>query len=217
MNKEDLKHLIKNIPTDICIKHKGEYIKYKDNYNPSFGMGEYFFVRGLKYKTKELCEYVESKKDTELLKELEIKLKTFTEWFEINKEVIKDKDIIEANAIFLTWLEILGVTAEPKTKDKEIKVVGLTEREKEYYERAIANEMAKKTETGYKWLYNNGSKASLIYFLNKIFSPNGTKQIPFTRLGNLWGRSRLDSALDKAINVKDPQPWRTDIDRIFTN
>ena len=217
MNNEDLKYLIKKIPTYICLKCKGEYVKYKDNYNPSLGMYDYFFIWGLKHKTKELCEYVESTNNPKLLNELEIKLRTFTEWFEINKEVIKDKDIIEANAIFLTWLEILGVTASPPKKNKKTKVEELTEREKKYYERAITNGMAEKTEEGYKWLYNNGSKASLAYFLYKVFNPNSTGQIPYKRLNKLWNVTRLDSSMTNMLDARQPQKWRPAIDILFTN
>lgn len=92
----------------------------------------------------------------------------------------------------------------------------LTKDEALYYNKAIKKKMAQESENGYKWLYNNGSKASLAYFLNKIFNPDGTGQIPFKKLDALWGVSRLDSALDKAINVKNPQQWRIDIDKLFT-
>lgn len=92
----------------------------------------------------------------------------------------------------------------------------LTKEEALYYNKAIDNKMAQESDNGYKWLYNNGSKASLAYFLNKIFNPDGTGQIPFKRLDVLWGVNRLDSALDKAINAKKPQQWRTNIDKLFT-
>lgn len=92
----------------------------------------------------------------------------------------------------------------------------LTKEEALYYSKAIENKMAQDSGNGYKWLYNKGSKASLAYFLNKIFNPDGTGQIPFKRLDVLWGVNRLDSALDKAINAKKPQQWRTNIDKLFT-
>lgn len=114
--------------------------------------------------------------------------------------------------------------ALPQTEPQQITKIGvknnslskLTKAEVEYYVKAVKSGMAEKTEDGYKWKYNNGSKASLAYFLDKIFNPDGTGQIPFTKLNVLWGVSRLDSALDKAINAKNPQQWRTDIDKLFT-
>ena len=91
----------------------------------------------------------------------------------------------------------------------------LTEREKQYYEKAITQGMAIKTESGYKWLYCSGSKVSLVYFLSKVFCPKGVEQIPFKRLNNLWGVSRLDSANDQLANAKKPQQWRQHIDNLF--
>lgn len=114
--------------------------------------------------------------------------------------------------------------ALPQTEPQQITKIGvknnslskLTKAEVDYYGKAVKSGMAEKTEDGYKWKYNNGSKASLAYFLNKIFNPDGTGQIPFKKLDVLWDVSRLDSALDKAINAKNPQQWRTDIDKLFT-
>ena len=91
----------------------------------------------------------------------------------------------------------------------------LTEREKQYYEKAIKQGMAIKTDSGYKWLYCSGSKVSLVYFLSKVFCPKGVEQIPFKRLNNLWGVSRLDSANDQLANAKKPQRWRQHIDNLF--
>ncbi|MGN1034474.1 MAG: hypothetical protein ACI4PK_02660 [Oscillospiraceae bacterium] len=64
----------------------------------------------------------------------------------------------------------------------------LTKEEALYYNKAIEKGLAQGSDNGYKWLYNKGSKASLAYFLNKIFNPNGTGQIPFKKLGSsdIW-------------------------------
>lgn len=93
----------------------------------------------------------------------------------------------------------------------------LTKDEALYYNKAIKKKMAQESENGYKWLYNNGSKASLAYFLYKLFNPNGTGQIPYQRLNKLWNVKRLDSALSQTLNAKHPQRWRTQIESLFTN
>ena len=72
-----------------------------------------------------------------------------------------------------------------------------------------------KTATGYKWLYNSGSKASLAYFIMQVFSPDNTKQIPFKALGQLFDVTRLDRALDQATTAKKPQQWRGAIDNLL--
>ena len=73
--------------------------------------------------------------------------------------------------------------------------------------------MAEKTEDGYKWKYNNGSKASLAYFLYKLFNPNSTGRIPFKKLNAIWGVTRLDSALNQVISGR--QKWKDEINNFF--
>lgn len=104
---------------------------------------------------------------------------------------------------------------DTEANEKDLKK--LTEREIKYYGKAIEAGMAKKTEVGYKWLYNKGSNASLAYFLYKLFDQNGTGRIPFKRLGELWSVNRLDTALGQALNPKKyKQSWRTQIENLFT-
>lgn len=115
--------------------------------------------------------------------------------------------------------------ALPQTEPQQVTPIGvnnnspskITQKEVAYYDKVVTSDMAEKTEDGYKWLYNNGSKASLAYFLYKLFNPNGTGQIPYQRLNKLWGVTRLDSALTQALNAKHAQQWRTQIDSLFTD
>ncbi len=91
-----------------------------------------------------------------------------------------------------------------------------TEREKKYFAKAIeAGLMEKKGDKNYKWLHNNGMKASLAYFLKRVFNPKGTTQIPYQRLEVLFGVTRLDTALDQVLTAKKPQKWIKEIDTIF--
>jgi hypothetical protein len=117
--------------------------------------------------------------------------------------------------------EAIPKTETPQNLDKEISKNDLPSRltkdEALYYNKAIEKGFAKENDNGYKWLYNKGSKASLAYFLYKIFNPNGMGKIPFKRLDMLWGVKRLDSALSQVIDAKNPQRWRTQIDNLFTN
>ena len=133
---------------------------------------------------------------------------------------IECKKYLEANIKAL--LEEYGLNSgEPQQMTKLVVDDNLpskiTKKEVECYEKAINSGMAEKTEDGYKWLYNNGSKASLAYFLYKLFNPNGTGQIPYQRLNKLWNVTRLDSALSQTLNARHPQRWRTQIESLFTN
>lgn len=91
-----------------------------------------------------------------------------------------------------------------------------TEREKKYFAKAIeAGLMEKKDDKIYKWLHNNGMKASLAYFLKRVFNPKGTTRIPYKRLEVLFAVTRLDTALDQVLTAKKTQKWIKEIDTIF--
>lgn len=136
----------------------------------------------------------------------------------IEKEKQNDK-LFEAMGVIEAYKEKMEEKEIPEQAPKPINTKPqqeeLTEREKQYYEKAITQGMAIKTDSGYKWLYCSGSKVSLVYFLSKVFCPKGVEQIPFKRLNNLWGVSRLDSANDQLANAKKPQRWRQHIDNLF--
>ena len=107
--------------------------------------------------------------------------------------------------------------AEPQPKQKQgfSKPQQETEREKKFFAKAIEAGLIEKDGENYRWLHNNGLKASLGYFLNKVFNPKGTAQIPYKRMGNLFNETRLDTATDQALTAKKPQKWREEIDAIF--
>lgn len=136
----------------------------------------------------------------------------------IEKEKQNDK-LFEAMGVIEAYKEKMEEKEIPEQAPKPTNTKSqqeeLTEREKQYYEKAITQGMAIKTDSGYKWLYCSGSKVSLVYFLSKVFCPKGVEQIPFKRLNNLWGVSRLDSANDQLANAKKPQRWRQHIDNLF--
>lgn len=97
----------------------------------------------------------------------------------------------------------------------KLKLQQETEREKKYFAKAIEAGLMEKDGDSYRWLHNNGLKASLGYFLNGVFNPKGTAQIPCKRLGVLFGVTRLDTVIYQAVNPKKPQKWRTEIDNLF--
>ncbi len=97
----------------------------------------------------------------------------------------------------------------------KLKLQQETEREKKYFAKAIEAGLMEKDGDSYRWLHNNGLKASLGYFLNRVFNPKGTAQIPCKRLGVLFGVTRLDTVIYQAVNPKKPQKWRTEIDNLF--
>ena len=104
---------------------------------------------------------------------------------------------------------------EEPNQRREIQQITQTDRENEYYRKAISKGMAEKTVNDYKWLYCGGAKVSLAYFLNKFFCPKGVEVIPFKKLEKLWGVKRLDSTSYQLANTKKPQRWRGYIDTLF--
>ncbi len=91
----------------------------------------------------------------------------------------------------------------------------ITDNEERYFTKAIKAGLMKQKDNGYEWLHNNGLKASLAYFLKRIFNPKGNKPVPYKMLESLFGVTRLDTALDQAVTTKKPQKWRAEIDILF--
>lgn len=171
------------------------------------------------------------------LKPLKLRISIFLEWYKKHKEKhkglysralniqlqswekeIKEAILLKTNLICIDE-EIKGeynVRKEETTVTDKKNLQELTEREKEYYNKAITKGMAKKTQTGYKWIYRNGNVTSLAFFLEKIFAPKGVGIVPNKRLENLWSVSRLDRAFDRNRTVKKPQEWRFAIEQLFT-
>lgn len=120
----------------------------------------------------------------------------------------------EASVNYSLWCEEQTTATKansPQTIPQELN----TDRAKEIFAKAVEAGYMEKTATGYKWLYNSGSKASLAYFIMQVFSPDNTKQIPFKALGRLFDVTRLDRALDQAATAKKPQQWRGAIDNLL--
>lgn len=171
------------------------------------------------------------------LKSLNLRISIFLEWYKKHKEKhkglysralniqlqswekeIKGAILLKMNLICIDE-EIKGeynVRKEETTVTDKKNLQELTEREKEYYNKAITKGMAKKTQTGYKWIYCKGNVTSLAFFLEKIFAPKGVGIVPNKRLENLWSVSRLDRAFDRNRTVKKPQEWRFAIEQLFT-
>lgn len=91
-----------------------------------------------------------------------------------------------------------------------------TELEMTYFEKAIEADYMQETETGYKWTFGGcrGKKARLSYFIRKIYA-NDCLQIPYKRLENMFGISRLDSSINQLMNAKKEQKWQIEIDKLF--
>jgi hypothetical protein len=103
-------------------------------------------------------------------------------------------------------------TEQPQTDGTET----LSEREAKYFNKAIEAGFMEKDGTGYKWLYRDGSKASLAYFINKVYA-EAYKEIPYKKTEKLFNIRRLDSAVYQLSNVKTDQKWRNGIDDLFND
>lgn len=121
-------------------------------------------------------------------------------------------DEVSAMLIQCGTREELQASHEPRLK---------TERERLYFDKAIKAGFMEETETGYRWVYlqgGRGSKASLAYFLLRIYDPNNKDGIiPFKELNRLFGITRLDRAIDQLTYTKNKQKWRDTIDNLFND
>lgn len=99
---------------------------------------------------------------------------------------------------------------------QERSTLQLTEEQQALFDKAINAEFMEATESGYKWLYGKDrGKARLAYFIKRVFNPDGCSAIPYKKLESMFGVTRLDSALDNALQAKKPQQWREAIDKIL--
>ena len=126
------------------------------------------------------------------------------------------------NIMKITWNYVLSKTIIDELKKELLNLNEteklqsiMTENVKKYFTKAIEAGLMQEEVNGYKWLHNKGMKASLGYFLHKVFNPNGTTQIPYKRVESLFNVFRLDVAIDQALTVKKPQKWRNEIDTLF--
>lgn len=153
------------------------------------------------YGSKKTGEYLPTNEHWE--KSIETDIERQKIWERIKPVFYKDQ-LKQQNDIQDIQLE--------KNKQKSKKVLELTEKQSFYINEAINRGLIEKTDS-YKW---NGKKASLAYFLEKVFAPQKTEQMPYKRLEIMFNVSRLDSALTQVYNAKKPQKWRIDIDKIFS-
>lgn len=121
----------------------------------------------------------------------------------------------ERGMLYREYIEI--AQGETATNNAATEHKQETEREKKYFAKAIDAGMMEKTYNGYRWIYNNGLKASLAYFLNKVFNPDGFGRIPYKRLECLFEVKCLAVAVSKLLEVKKEQKWRAPIDALFQN
>lgn len=93
-----------------------------------------------------------------------------------------------------------------------------TDRARKYFARAIEIGYMAATATGYKWEFGGkrGSLARLGYFVERIYCPTNTEQIPEQSINKLFGVNRIASAITQLHTAKKPQKWRAEIDnKIF--
>jgi hypothetical protein len=93
-----------------------------------------------------------------------------------------------------------------------------TERARKYFARAVEVGYMTPTGTGYKWKFGGerGCLARLGYFVERVYCPTNTEQLPEQSINKLFVVNRIASAITQLHNAKKPQKWRAEIDdKIF--
>lgn len=92
-----------------------------------------------------------------------------------------------------------------------------TDRARKYFARAIEAKYMTPTANGYKWEFGGerGGLARLGYFVERVFCPTNTEQLPEQVINKLFGVTRIGSATTQLHNAKKPQKWRAEIDKLF--
>lgn len=149
---------------------------------------------------------------------------------ELNREKLSKDDIenirsvienhpkdLSLNAMQMQWLNeycnIQGVVSGMLNLPSELD----TERARMYFAKAIKVGYMQKSDGGYKWLFGNdrGRKVSLGYFIQKVYCPNNTEEIPEKAVNQLFGVDRIGSAISQIQSAKKLQKWRKTIDNLF--
>ena len=92
-----------------------------------------------------------------------------------------------------------------------------TERAQKYFTKAIEFKYIIVTDKGLQWVFGGvrGRKASLGYFIQKVFCPQNTGKIPETSINKLFGVNRIGSAINQIASAKKPQKWIPEIHNLF--
>ena len=135
-----------------------------------------------------------------------------------SKILLRDKKLLEQLFVSLWDKKPLNnkrgleVLEDGELKPKQIRSKGTnpepsTPRAKEAFNNAIQEGFMEKTESGYRWLYDGGSNASLAFFLTNVYNPDGARRTPYRVLERLFGVKYLASASDQQSIAKKPQRW----------
>lgn len=93
-----------------------------------------------------------------------------------------------------------------------------TKRAQKYFARAIEAGLMRVTPDGLpRWEGKRGSVAMLGYFLERVYCPDNTEKLPEQALNRLFDVVRIGSAITQLHNAKEPQKWRKEIDKLFTD
>ncbi|GEM_PF-6117613 len=93
-----------------------------------------------------------------------------------------------------------------------------TERARKYFARAMEIGWINRTSTGYEWTYGGqrGRLVRLGYFVEKVYCPANSGQLPEKALNRLFGVERISSVITQMHSAKRTQQWKTEIDnKIF--
>lgn len=136
----------------------------------------------------------------------------FCTWVNEPEPAVRREEIDKALSRIAPWYEISQKQEKVETLDKNREKV-YTKRMAEYFPKAIEAGFMERSEDGFKWLYNGGSKVSLFYFLKEVYSPDG--RIPYKSLEQLFHVKRLDSTKCGFDINKNTQKWEGGIDGLF--
>lgn len=93
-----------------------------------------------------------------------------------------------------------------------------TPRARKYIARAVECSYAKLKPTGFEWR-DSGKRGALVqlgYFVEMVYCPTNTEEVPEQAINKLFGVNRISSAIAQAHNAKKPQKWRAEIEtKIF--
>ena len=126
---------------------------------------------------------------------------------------VEQQRMVEICQKYMEWAEVecgLAVDADAPYLQGKLR----TARALKYFPMAIARGWIKVLPEGLSWCMEEtkGSKASLAYYLDKVYDKGN---IPETALERLFGVSRISKTIYQNRGIDDGLPWKETISNIF--
>ena len=113
------------------------------------------------------------------------------------------------------WTALQSTYNPPQEEGAQLSTIKGTQREEDYYRRAIERGYMERHRDGYRWKHD---KVCWGYFMQLCYKPSDLQKSEFrAQAERLFDIQRLDRHLGNITKVAKPQPWRGQMDKDFVD